>query len=145
MPIRRGKAVDSRSEQVTPYQSLRNALQRRGGAATAFEVRRELVALMESYRRPHKPLGEGDLLVIETTGKMKMMTRSEYSDLVHKRKTKRSKDKDGAAMLHYDAHEGEVQVRFDGRAIGTMDGGITDADVDWILDQQEGDQYHGEF
>ncbi len=75
---------------MTAYSTLRQALRVRGSIATPWEVRTELDAYFASLR-PSKGLGSGDFCVVDTKGNVRMMTRDQYTDMVHTRKGKKGR------------------------------------------------------
>lgn len=94
---------------MTPYMALRNAVTQRGRVTTAYEVRDALTAYLASLRQPIKSLGDGTLCVFDTKGRMRMMTRAEYTEMVHTRKRNKlgkRKNKHGDRELFY---QGQIQ------------------------------------
>lgn len=75
---------------MTAYSTLRQALRVRGNIVTPWEVRSELAAYFVSLR-PSKRLGDGELCAVDTKGNVRMMTRAEYTTMVHERKGKKGR------------------------------------------------------
>jgi hypothetical protein len=132
---------------MTPYGSLCAAI--RNPRSTSQQLGDALRAYFAWGKPKRKPLGSGDLLVVETTGKMSMMTREAYADLVYKRKKKSSRiTVDGKTKyeLKLEAREAEPVRKRKPKVI------LPDQDVLWIDDfatrqQEELDKnaYYGEW
>src|SRR5271156_6450587 len=103
---------------MTAYQQLGATIRSRN--ATGPQLGNALRAYLREHYSPAMPMGEGDFLVIDTKGAMKMMTREDYGKLFE-RKAKRPKRirKDGFSMLAYDSIEaGRVEAHLHRHAEG---------------------------
>ena len=133
---------------MTPYNALRAAVARRGGWCGPLDVKRELDAYF-ALSNKRRIQGEGPLLVIETTAKMSRMTRSDYSDMVHKRKhPRRKRNKDGELVMQYEAHSGTVEAAVTGAPKHVVTDERWQDDLDWIdryAAEVESCGYYGEF
>src|SRR5271170_6041598 len=135
---------------LSTYANLRTTIRSRN--ATGLQLGNALRAYFRERYRPAMPLGEGDYLVIDTKGQMKMMTREDYGKLFE-RKAKRAKRirKEGFSMLAYDSIEaGRVEAHLDRHAEGLNH--EFDADyqevvdyIDKIVREDRENQYWGEF
>jgi hypothetical protein len=139
---------------VTSYQSLRNAVSRQGGITTPHAIREALWAYLASLRQPQKPLGDGTLCVVDTKGRVRMMTRAEYTEMVHTRKKPRKKrNQSGDLVLEYTAQD-SVQVEAmlsKNHATAELDSEFA-ADFEWLDEyadrqrrEEQDDGYHADF
>lgn len=132
---------------MNPYQALRNAVTQRGRVTTAYEVRDVLWSYLASLRQPRNPLGDGTLCVFDTRGRMRMMTRAEYTEMVHtrKRKPRRKKGEADPILFAYDSIEDK---RIEARLHSPMLDAEFAADFEWLDEyakRQDDDQYWGEW
>lgn len=136
---------------MTAYQALRNAVSRQGGVTTPYAIRDVLTAYLASLRQPRTPLGEGTLCVFDTRGRMRMMTRAEYTEMVHarKRKPRRKRGESDPVLYAYDSIEDKrIEARLHSPGLDAEFA----AYFEW-LDQLaakhrkelDEDGYHGEF
>ena len=99
-------------EVSNPYYALKNAIHHKGSITTPYEVRRELAAYLDWIAAgSRRPLGNGTLCCVDTKGRVKMMSREEYHQLVNVRKRPRKKrNKDGELVMEYtNIEDKEVQ------------------------------------
>jgi hypothetical protein len=128
----------------SPYSALRQALRARGGAATSWEVRKELAEYLKGFKVVAKtPEGR----VIDWND---LYTREEWHAIVNRRKkkgTRKRRNKQGDLILEYDAHEDR---RVEARVIADSgeradDMSFVDAFAKRQQEEWEADQYQGEW
>lgn len=134
---------------MSPGAELR--LKIRNPKATAQMLGNALRRYLKARQQPYKPLGDGDMLVVNTKGQLRMMTRPEYGEMVHarKRKPKRKKGEADPVMFAYDSiSDKRVEARLhapmlDAEHVGDM------AWIDALARRHEleleADAYHGEW